>query len=276
MAKVVDIKFKKAGRSYAFDTNNIDLKVGDKVVIETVRGLELGEVIRDPYEDNKERSKVVRLATAEDISKFENLNKKKKEIWDITQKLIDKFKLEMKIVEVEFTLDGSKVIISYVCEGRVDFRELIKELVVTVKKRVELRQIGVRDQAKAIGGYGSCGKECCCSQYLNDFDKVSIKMAKTQGLSLNPTKISGVCGRLMCCLSYENDAYAEALKLMPKVNSKVQTQQGEGVVTFNNLLKQTVTVRFEKDNEIKIVELPLSEVNFKKPAQENQNANKNK
>ncbi len=274
MAKVVDIKFKKAGRSYAFDTNNLVLSIGDKVVIETVRGLEIGEVIKDPYDDNKERNKVVRKATDEDIFKLANLSKRKEEIWEITQTIIDKLKLDMKIVEVEFTLDDSKVIISYVCEGRVDFRDLVKELVVAIKKRVELRQIGVRDQAKAIGGYGACGKECCCSQYLNDFDKVSIKMAKTQGLSLNPTKISGVCGRLMCCLSYENDAYAETLKLMPKLNSTVQTEQGEGIVTFNNLLKQTVTVKFEKDNEIKVVELPLAEVKLKKPTQENQNAKK--
>lgn len=264
MKKVVDIKFKKAGKLYAFNTNNLPLKVGDKVVIESVRGLEIGEVIKGPYHDEGEHSKVIRVATSADIAKLESLNKKKTEVWQITSRLIKKYKLDMKIVEVEFTLDGNKVIISYVCENRVDFRELVKELVATLKKRVELRQIGVRDQAKVIGGYGACGKECCCSQYLNDFDKVSIKMAKVQGLSLNPSKISGVCGRLMCCLGYESEAYTNALKLMPKINSKVQTPEGEGVATYNNLLKQTVTVRFESEKEIKVVELPLSDITFKK------------
>lgn len=263
MQKVVDVKFKKAGKLYAFNINGLELKLGDKVVIETVRGIEIGEVMREPYEDSKERGKVLRLATASDISKLENFNKNKDHIWTTTRKLIDKYKLDMKIVDVEFTLDGSKVIISYVSDERVDFRELIKELVVVIKKRVELRQIGVRDQAKTIGGYGVCGKECCCAQYLNDFDKVSIKMAKNQGLSLNPTKISGVCGRLMCCLSYENQTYADAIRAMPKINSKVTTEHGDGVVVYNNLLNKIVTVRITKENETKTIDLPLAEVKRK-------------
>ena len=170
----------------------------------------------------------------------------------------------MKLVDVEFTLDGQKTIISFVCEDRVDFRELVKELATALKQRVELRQIGIRDQARIVGGIGVCGKECCCRQFLNDFDKVSIKMAKVQGLSLNPAKISGVCGRLMCCLAYENDTYAEAEKVMPKINSRVETKDGEGTVIFNNLLNQTVTVKFEKDNEVKTMEYKLDEIKKEK------------
>ena len=153
----------------------------------------------------------------------------------------------------------------------MDFRELVKELATALKQRVELRQIGIRDQARIVGGIGVCGKECCCKQFLNDFDKVSIKMAKTQGLSLNPTKISGACGRLMCCLAYENDLYSEAEKVMPKINTKVQTVEGEGVVVFNNLLKRTVTVKFDKDNDVKTIEYNLEDIKFEKKKPEGKN-----
>ena len=166
----------------------------------------------------------------------------------------------MKLVDASYTLDGSKVIINYVCEDRVDFRELVKDLASQLKVRIELRQIGIRDQAKKIGGIGFCGKECCCKKYLNDFDKVSIKMAKTQGLSLNPTKISGICGRLMCCLSYENEFYAEASSKMPKLNARVKTPDGVGSVIYNNILKQLVTVKIENDNDTKINEYTLDQI----------------
>jgi cell fate regulator YaaT (PSP1 superfamily) len=177
----------------------------------------------------------------------------------------------MKLVDVTFTIDGSKVIINYVCEDRVDFRELVKDLASQLKLRIELRQIGIRDQAKIVGGIGFCGKECCCKKYLNDFDKVSIKMAKTQGLSLNPTKISGICGRLMCCLSYENDFYSEISAQMPKLNSRVKTKDGIGSVVYNNLLKQKVTVKVENDNEIKVMEYDLTDIEVLPKINPNQN-----
>jgi cell fate regulator YaaT (PSP1 superfamily) len=164
------------------------------------------------------------------------------------------------LVDVSFTLEGNKVVISYVCEDRVDFRELVKDLASQLKVRVELRQIGIRDQAKMVGGIGFCGKECCCKKYLNDFDKVSIKMAKTQGLSLNPTKISGICGRLMCCLAYENEFYSEISVKMPKINSRIKTKDGIGTNIYNNLLKQKVTVKIEKDNDITITEYDLADI----------------
>lgn len=266
MQKVVDIKFKKYGRGFTFLTGDLDLQLGEQVVVETQRGIEIGEVCKSVYEvpDEEEHAKVLRKATKEDIEKAEKLSEKKNDVWQTTEKLIKKLNLDMKLVDVEFTLDGQKTIISFVCEDRVDFRELVKELATALKQRVELRQIGIRDQARIVGGIGVCGKECCCRQFLNDFDKVSIKMAKVQGLSLNPAKISGVCGRLMCCLAYENDTYAEAEKVMPKINSRVETKDGEGVVIFNNLLNQTVTVKFEKDNEVKTMEYKLDEIKKEK------------
>lgn len=267
MQKVVDIKFKKGGRFFTFDANGLDLEVGQRVVVETQRGLEIGEVAKEVYEakNEEDHAKVLRVATNADLEKAERLNAKKDEVWDITEKLIKKLNLDMKLVDVEFTLDNSKSIISFVCEDRVDFRELVKELATALKQRVELRQIGIRDKAKLVGGIGNCGKECCCAKFLNDFDKVSIKMAKVQNLSLNPTKISGVCGRLMCCLAYENETYAEASKLMPKINSKVKTPNGEGTVVYNNLLELKCTVKFESENDVKTEEFNVADIKFDKP-----------
>jgi len=270
MQKVVDIKFKKGGRFFTFNANGLKLSVGDKVVVETQRGLEIGEVAKSIYEveEKEEHAKVLRVATNADLEKAEKLNAKKDDVWATTERLINKLKLDMKLVDVEFTLDNSKTIISFVCDDRVDFRELVKELASALKQRVELRQIGIRDKAKLVGGIGSCGKECCCAKFLNDFDKVSIKMAKVQNLSLNPTKISGVCGRLMCCLAYENENYAEASKLMPKINSKVKTPSGEGTVVYNNLLELKCIVRFESENEVKTEEFSVSDIKFEKPKNE--------
>ena len=263
MPKVVGIRFIRAGKVTPYLAKELDLKAGDKVVVETARGLELGDVVSAPVETNdvsKEVTPVIRVATEADLKKLETLKKQEASITDLCNKLIAKYKLDMKLVNVEFTIDGTKVIINYVCEDRVDFRDLVKDLASHLKQRIELRQIGIRDQAKIIGAIGICGKECCCKEYLNDFDKVSIKMAKTQNLSLNPTKISGVCGRLMCCLSYENDFYSEIGKSMPKVNGLVSTPDGKGTVMYNNLLKQTVMVKIESDNDIKVVEHKLSDI----------------
>ena len=245
------------------------MPVGTKVVVETSRGNEVGFIATQPYledEDNivQPLMSVVRVANEDDLKKLEELDKKKSEIINKTSDLVKKHKLDMKVVDIEFTLDSQKVIIDFVSEERVDFRDLFKELAGILKQRIELRQIGVRDQAKIVGGIGSCGKECCCKQYLNDFDKVSIKMAKTQGLSLNTTKISGICGRLMCCLAYENEYYSEINAKMPKLNSKVKTKDGEGTVIYNNLLKQKVTVKFVNDGDIKIQEYPLEEITMEK------------
>ncbi len=184
----------------------------------------------------------------------------------------------MKFVDAEYTLDSSKVIINFTCEDRVDFRELVKELASILKTRIELRQIGIRDQAKIIGAIGNCGKECCCKMYLSDFDKVSIKMAKTQNLSLNPTKISGVCGRLMCCLAYENEFYAEIMSKMPKLNSKVKTKDGIGQVVYNDVLKERVVVKFVTEDSTKIESYAIDEIkpvpNENKENQENKNNKK--
>ncbi|MBE5738644.1 MAG: stage 0 sporulation protein [Clostridiales bacterium] len=257
---IIGVKFAQSGKVFNVDSE-IVADINDTIVVDTIRGLELGIVSKPSGEELTEEIKsVVRKATDADLKKMEELKKQESHIQKLTNELIAKYKLEMKLVDVNFTLDGTKVIINYVCEDRVDFRELVKDLASSLRARIELRQIGIRDQAKIIGGIGFCGKECCCKKYLNDFDKVSIKMAKTQGLSLNPTKISGICGRLMCCLAYENELYADISVKMPKLNSKVNTKDGLGTVVYNNILKQIVTVRVEKDGEIKVGEYALDEI----------------
>ena len=215
----IGIKFVEGGKVFTLDSQ-CEVKLGDRVVVESIRGLELAFVCAPSKkeESQEEIKNVLRVATQEDLEKEKENEKQYSKIIKITNELIAKYKLEMKLVSVSMTLDGTKAIINYVCEDRVDFRELVKDLASQLKLRIELRQIGIRDQAKIIGGIGFCGKECCCKKYLNDFDKVSIKMAKSQGLSLNPTKISGICGRLMCCLSYENEFYSEISAKMPKKN----------------------------------------------------------
>ena len=278
MPKVVGVRFIRAGKVTTYLSKELELNAGDKVVVETARGLELGEVVSAPVDAtdvSKEVTPVVRVATDADFKKLETLKKQEPSIVELCNKLIAKYKLDMKLVNIEFTVDGTKVIINYVCEDRVDFRDLVKELASHLKQRIELRQIGIRDQAKVIGAIGICGKECCCKEYLNDFDKVSIKMAKTQNLSLNPTKISGVCGRLMCCLAYENDFYSEIGKSMPKNNSLVSTPDGKGTVMYNNLLKQTVMVKIESDNDIKVVEHKLSDIKILNRDNNQNQSNKN-
>jgi cell fate regulator YaaT (PSP1 superfamily) len=228
----------------------------------TSRFLEMATISIPGNKDEKqdEIKSVIRKATEADLNTVRENEKQYPRIIKITNELISKYKLDMKLVDVSLTLDGVKVIINYVCEDRVDFRELVKDLASQLKLRIELRQIGIRDQAKIVGGIGFCGKECCCKKYLNDFDKVSIKMAKAQGLSLNPTKISGICGRLMCCLSYENEFYSEISAKMPKLNGKVKTKDGIGVAIYNNLLKQKVTVKIDNDGDIKVSEYDLSDI----------------
>lgn len=257
----VGIKFAEGGRVFGIETD-LELNNLDTVVVETVRGIELGIVspLGKKDEPQEEVKSIIRVATEQDLKTAKEQQKQFPRITKITNELIDKYKLEMKLVNVSLTLDGTKVIINYVCEDRVDFRDLVKDLASQLKLRIELRQIGIRDQAKIVGGIGFCGKECCCKKYLNDFDKVSIKMAKAQGLSLNPTKISGICGRLMCCLAYENEFYADISAKMPKLNSRVKTKDGIGIAVYNNLLKQKVTVKIDAGNEIKVSEYDLTEI----------------
>ncbi len=277
MPKVIGVRFKEAGKIFTFMPTIENLKKGTKVVVETSRGKEIGFIATDVYEEAEEKLVlplvgISRVATEKDIKRMDELMQKRPNVMEETEKLVKKYNLDMKVVDASFTLDGQKVIIDFVCEDRVDFRDLVKDLASVLKLRIELRQIGIRDQAKVVGGIGECGRECCCKKYLNDFDKVSIKMAKTQGLSLNTSKISGICGRLMCCLAYENEYYSEINAKMPKLNSKVSTKDGEGIVVYNNLLKQIVSVKFVNDDSVKIVEYPLSEVRFTK--NENNNPKK--
>ncbi len=254
MSEVVGVKFKEVGKVYYFDPEGRKLKKGDKVIVETVRGIECGEIAmdnRDVPEDQiiKPLKKLIREATPEDLETAEKIDAKEKEAFEVCNQKIIQHKLDMKLVDVEFTFDGSKVLFYFTADGRIDFRELVKDLAGVFRTRIELRQIGVRDESKMIGGLGMCGRPFCCSTFLSDFQPVSIKMAKEQGLSLNPVKISGTCGRLMCCLKYEQNAYEHLLKTTPKQGAIVETAEGKGVVTEVNLLTGRLKVRLDRYNE---------------------------
>jgi cell fate regulator YaaT (PSP1 superfamily) len=248
MVKVAGIRFKKAGKVYYFDPDNIELKKGDNVIVETARGLEFGSMTEDIKEVHEKDivpplKKILRIADEKDEKQHkENLRKKERSL-SLCQEKIDKHHLDMKLIDVEHTFDNSKIIFYFTADGRVDFRELVKDLAGVFKMRIELRQIGVRDEAKLIGGIGTCGKALCCHSWLPEFEPVSIKMAKIQNLSLNPTKISGICGRLMCCLKFENDVYAELRKDMPDVGEKVMTVDGLAVVAESNILESRIKAR---------------------------------
>ena len=250
MAEIIGVRFKEVGKIYYFDPNGGSYRVGEPVVVETSRGTECGTVAISNREVDQTRvvkplKKVTRPATQEDLRRVEENRKKEEKAFRIAQEKIALCKLEMKLVEVEYAFDGSKILFYFTADGRVDFRELVKELAGVFRTRIELRQIGVRDEAKMLGGLGICGRPFCCASFLGEFQPVSIKMAKEQGLSLNPTKISGACGRLMCCLKYEQDAYEDAVKRMPKNDSFVLTPDGPGNVSDVNLLKETVNVRLD-------------------------------
>ncbi|MDD7512129.1 MAG: stage 0 sporulation family protein [Peptostreptococcaceae bacterium] len=248
MIKVVGVKFKSTGKTYYFDPGCIDVEQGDMVIVETARGLEFGNVCLGITEVKNEDvvkplKKVVRIANDNDIKKHQEHEAKKADAMAKCQELVEKHKLEMKLVDVEFTFDSCKIIFYFTAEGRIDFRELVKDLAAAFRMRIELRQVGARDEAKMLGGVGNCGKGLCCATWLSDFQPVSIKMAKTQNLSLNPAKISGICGRLMCCLKYENDLYTEMRKGMPDNGEKVKTPSGMGKVFDTNILEGKVRVR---------------------------------
>ena len=247
--EIIGVRFNRAGKIYYFSPKGEQFSAGDKVIVETVRGLEMGNVmfgnkVKDNLPPDKPIKPIVRKATADDISKSEHFRSKEEDTFQTAAAKIAEHKLEMKLVDVEYTFDGSKILFYFTADGRVDFRELVRTLAGTFRTRIEFRQIGVRDEAKHMGGYGVCGRNLCCSSFLDDFHPVSVKMAKEQGLSLNPTKISGVCGRLMCCLQYEQETYEELLKVTPNVGSIVKTPDGEGVVVEAQVLKGMVKVKF--------------------------------
>ena len=254
MAEVIGVRFKEVGKVYYFDPDGQTLRKGDRVIVETVRGIECGEVAMSNREIDDEQivkplKKLIRIASDDDSRKFDENKQKEKEAFAICTEKIEKHKLDMKLVDVEYTFDGSKILFYFTADGRVDFRELVKDLASVFKTRIELRQIGVRDEAKMLGGLGICGRPFCCSTFLGEFQPVAIKMAKEQGLSLNPVKISGTCGRLMCCLKYEQDAYEHLLKVTPKAGAVVETKDGTGTVTEVNLLTGTLKVQLNSRPE---------------------------
>ncbi|AID01821.1 signal peptidase II [Staphylococcus xylosus] len=250
MQNVVGIDFQKSGKMEYYSPKNFDLNVGDWVVVESKRGLEMGRVKYAPLDVADEDvtlplKEIVRHATDEDLSQYEQNEKDAEEAMTLCKNTIQQQSLEMRLVNCEFTLDKSKVIFNFTSDERVDFRKLVKVLAQKLKTRIELRQIGVRDEAKLLGGIGPCGRSLCCATFLGDFEPVSIKMAKDQNLSLNPTKISGACGRLMCCLKYENDYYEEARAQLPDVGEAIQTPEGNGKVIGLNILDVSMQVKVE-------------------------------
>lgn len=265
MIKVVGVRFRESGKVYFFNPKELDLTIGDSVIVETARGMEFGIVANEPKTVNDSDiviplKPVVRMANEKDILRYEENMKKRNEAMELCQEKIDKHELEMKLVDVEYTFDNNKIIFYFTADGRIDFRELVKDLAIVFKMRIELRQIGVRDEAKMLGGIGNCGRGLCCHDWMNEFHPVSIKMAKTQNLSLNPSKISGVCGRLMCCLKYENDVYLELKKGMPNVGERIKTDNGTAVVTESNILESKIKYRVieEEGNPDKEISEKLS------------------
>lgn len=255
MVEIVGVRFRKAGKIYYFDPKGLSLGIGEKVIVETVRGLEIGSVVIANRMIEEEKcfmplSPVIRAATPEDIKKDEENERKEKEALKICEEKVRKRNPEMTLIDAEYTFDNSKIIFNFVAEGRVDFRELLKDLASVFKTRIELRQIGVRDETKAVGGLGMCGRKVCCAQFLSEFSPVSVKMAKDQSLSTNPQKISGACGKLICCLNFEQNAYEDAYKTMPRVGQQVKTPDGDGVVTESNILVEKVRVKFDRDGQI--------------------------
>ena len=266
MATVIGIRFKKAGKVYYFSPGEVWPRPGENVIVETTRGIELGEVVTGAREVADEAlvmplKNVLRRATEADLELSECNSRREKEAYDLCVKKIAAHRLEMKLVDVEYTFDDTKIIFYFTANGRVDFRDLVKDLASVFHMRIELRQIGVRDEAKMLGGLGACGRKICCDAFLSDFQPVSIKMAKEQNISLNPTKISGQCGRLMCCLKYEQDYYEETLKRLPRVGKEIMTPDGIGYVTEISVLKERVKVRIRTgDDDFEVREYKVDDV----------------
>ncbi|MDO5415285.1 MAG: stage 0 sporulation family protein [Bacillota bacterium] len=265
MVRIVGIKFKDAGKLYYFSPGGHKVDVGDNVIVETARGLEFGKVTLAETEVNESEivaplKSIIRIANEKDKKKHEENLAKKEEAMRLCQEKVDAHGLEMKLIDVEYTFDNSKVVFYFTADGRVDFRELVKDLASVFRMRIELRQIGVRDEAKMLGGVGNCGRGLCCNTWLSDFEPVSIKMAKVQNLSLNPSKISGICGRLMCCLKFENEVYTHLKKGMPSVGEKIKTPDGMAVVMDVNILENIIKARLivEEGSKEKNIEEKLS------------------
>ena len=254
MTKVVGIRFKPAGKIYYFDPGDIDLKLDDEVILETARGIECGQVVVEPRMVEEEQivaplKDIIRKANSVDLKQVEINKSKEKEAYKVCFKKIEEHGLPMKLVDVEYTFDANKIIFYFTADGRIDFRELVKDLAAIFRTRIELRQIGVRDEAKMLGGLGTCGRGLCCATFLGEFDPVSIRMAKEQNLSLNPTKISGICGRLMCCLKYESEAYETEKASFPPEGTLVTTPVGEGKVVSVNILKKKLVVEMKESKQ---------------------------
>ena len=265
MLKVIGIRFQQNGKVYQYNADTFSPSVGDYVIVNTSHGYDLGEVMVGIHEIdetvlNIPVEKMIRFATEQDVNHATESREKEQEAFSICQKKIQEHNLEMKLVSVECMFDNSKIIFYFTANGRVDFRTLVKDLASVFKTRIELRQIGVRDEARMLGGLGPCGRHICCGAFLKDFQPVSIKMAKEQSLSLNPTKISGVCGRLMCCLKYEQDYYESTRKKMPRIGKEVVTPEGNGIVFALNIVKETVSVRFNKGDDSEIKDFPMDQV----------------
>ncbi|MTI82081.1 MAG: stage 0 sporulation family protein [Firmicutes bacterium] len=263
--KVVGIRFKAAGKIYYFDPGDFELQIGDFAIVETTRGIEFGMVVVGPKEVEEEEvvaplKSVIRKATDEDRAQLQENNNNEQDAYKICMEKIEKHDLPMKLIEVEQTFDGNKIIFYFTADGRVDFRELVKDLAAVFRTRIELRQIGVRDEAKMLGGLGCCGRELCCNSWLAEFEPVSIRMAKDQNLSLNPTKISGICGRLMCCLKYENEVYEEAKKQFPEYGTNVNTESGEGKIIGFNIFRDSVSVELKENKHV--MDFPLKDIDI--------------
>jgi cell fate regulator YaaT (PSP1 superfamily) len=269
MSLVIGVRFAEVGKVYYFDPGDLKVANGDKVIVETARGVEFGEVVLEPQEISEQSvakplKKVIKMADEKDFRKLEKNGKKEQDAFKVCEEKIKKHNMQMKLIDVEYTFDGGKIVFYFTAEGRVDFRNLVKDLAAVFKTRIELRQIGVRDEAKKIGGLGPCGRPACCNVFLGDFQPVSIKMAKEQNLSLSPTKISGLCGRLMCCLNFEYEHYHEMRKKLPRLGGMVKTPDGEAEVVEANALTGKVKAKIAlPDGTFEARIYPLSDIRIK-------------
>ena len=272
MTEIIGVRFKDAGKVYHFSPGRYNIKKGDCVIVETSRGVEIGTVVLtekrvEENENSRPLKAIMRVATDDDIEKSKKNQQREKEILEIFEQKVIEHKLSMKPIDIDCTFDGSKILFYFTAESRVDFRELVKDLAGIYRTRIELRQIGVRDEAKMLGGLGICGRKFCCSSFLGEFQPVSIKMAKEQSLSLNPTKISGTCGRLMCCLKYEQDCYEELLKITPKAGAYVETSEGKGTVEDANILTGVLKVKLDKNADAPAITVSKDDVKLLKDGQ---------
>lgn len=274
MKKIIGVRFKKPGKIYFFDPGDLEINKNDNVIVETTMGEEIGIVIVPKREIQEEKmatplKKVIRVANKNDLDSLEKYKKKEPEALKICKEKIKKYKLDMNLIDVEYKFDGSKILFYFTADGRIDFRELVKDLASVFRTRIELRQIGVRDEVKRIGGNGVCGRELCCCTFLNNFETVSIKMAKEQNIALNPSKISGNCGRLMCCLKYEQDVYSEKLSRLPKVGALVKTEAGEGTVEGVEVLKEVLKVKIKDGDDFTYRKFDAKDVKVIKDSKNN-------